>query len=185
MLLRSQMFVQSPLALLPRRWVAGRMQARLAHMPAPGSIPEPSRSRQYPEEPRVGVGVVILRNLDTSKGVEVVLIKRGTPPDMGKWSFPEVCDWLRCLKSWAICSSAKALYHATDDCRVRYSRGSRGNRAAAAQRHKPGGLQNRRSANFHQRMRMRAPGAAPPLHGCRRHTPRPKYRKNTMALRNY
>lgn len=54
---------------------------------APGSLPENNVSREFPDEPRVGVGVVVLRHLATN-GPEVVLIKRGKPPDKGKWSFP-------------------------------------------------------------------------------------------------
>ena len=103
--------MRSQLALLPRSWVAGRLQARHALTPAPGSMPEPGTSREFPDEPRVGVGVVILRNLQTpsSPGPEVVLIKRGKPPDLGNWSFPggslelgEVRGWLLCLGSCAM-----------------------------------------------------------------------------------
>lgn len=38
--------------------------------------------REYPELPRVGVGVVVL------KDGEVLLVKRGGPPLQGKWSLP-------------------------------------------------------------------------------------------------
>ncbi|KAK9816937.1 hypothetical protein WJX72_007207 [[Myrmecia] bisecta] len=44
-----------------------------------------NKSKEYPTEPRVGVGAVVLRNL---KGVEVLLIKRGKEPNKGMWSFP-------------------------------------------------------------------------------------------------
>lgn len=38
--------------------------------------------REYPEAPRVGVGVVVL------KEGQVLLVKRGAPPSQGKWSLP-------------------------------------------------------------------------------------------------
>lgn len=38
--------------------------------------------REYPDAPRVGVGIVLLR------GDEVLLVKRGKPPGMGQWSLP-------------------------------------------------------------------------------------------------
>ena len=41
-----------------------------------------SNPREYPELPRVGVGVVVL------KDGEVLLVKRGAPPLQGKWSLP-------------------------------------------------------------------------------------------------
>lgn len=44
------------------------------------SSPEPSR--QYPERPFVGVGVVVLR------GGDVLLIRRGQAPRLGQWSLP-------------------------------------------------------------------------------------------------
>lgn len=41
------------------------------------------------KEPRVGVGVIVLRHLkDSMHGKDVLLIKRGKPPSEGKWSFP-------------------------------------------------------------------------------------------------
>ncbi|OYW05069.1 MAG: phosphohydrolase, partial [Acidiphilium sp. 37-67-22] len=39
-------------------------------------------SRAYPEAPRVGIGVVLLR------GDEVLLIRRGRKPALGAWSLP-------------------------------------------------------------------------------------------------
>lgn len=39
-------------------------------------------SREYPEHPRVGVGAVVLH------GTRVLLVKRGRPPGVGKWSLP-------------------------------------------------------------------------------------------------
>lgn len=39
-------------------------------------------SREYPEHPLVGVGVVVLR------GPELLLIRRGKPPRVGQWSLP-------------------------------------------------------------------------------------------------
>ncbi len=38
--------------------------------------------REYPEVPRVGVGVVVLN------AGSVLLVKRGAPPSQGKWSIP-------------------------------------------------------------------------------------------------
>ena len=38
--------------------------------------------RRYPERPLAGVGAVIFR------GEEVLLVKRGTAPSLGKWSVP-------------------------------------------------------------------------------------------------
>ena len=39
-------------------------------------------SRAYPEAPRVGIGVVVLR------GEKVLLVRRGRPPAQGRWSLP-------------------------------------------------------------------------------------------------
>ncbi|KAL0041635.1 hypothetical protein WJX79_010229 [Trebouxia sp. C0005] len=48
-----------------------------------------SSDRSYPSEPRVGVGVVILRqNAHNKASAEVLLIKRGKAPSKGLWSFP-------------------------------------------------------------------------------------------------
>ena len=38
--------------------------------------------REYPDAPRVGVGIVLLR------GDEVLLVRRGKPPAAGLWSLP-------------------------------------------------------------------------------------------------
>lgn len=38
--------------------------------------------REYPETPLVGVGAIVL------DGGRVLLVKRGRPPALGKWSFP-------------------------------------------------------------------------------------------------
>jgi 8-oxo-dGTP diphosphatase len=38
--------------------------------------------REYPEAPRVGIGIVLLR------GDEVLLIRRARPPAEGQWSLP-------------------------------------------------------------------------------------------------
>jgi 8-oxo-dGTP diphosphatase len=38
--------------------------------------------REYPDAPRVGVGIVLLR------GDEVLLVKRARPPGAGQWSLP-------------------------------------------------------------------------------------------------
>ncbi len=39
-------------------------------------------NRRYPEQPMVGVGAIIFR------GTEVLLVKRGHEPALGKWSIP-------------------------------------------------------------------------------------------------
>ncbi len=39
-------------------------------------------NRRYPERPYAGVGAIIFR------GTEVLLVKRGRPPALGKWSIP-------------------------------------------------------------------------------------------------
>jgi len=39
-------------------------------------------SREYPEHPRVGVGAVVLHE------GRVLLVRRGRPPGIGKWSLP-------------------------------------------------------------------------------------------------
>ena len=36
--------------------------------------------------PLIGIGTIVLR--DASEGVEVLLIRRGTPPEVGRWSLP-------------------------------------------------------------------------------------------------
>jgi ADP-ribose pyrophosphatase YjhB (NUDIX family) len=38
--------------------------------------------REYPEAPRVGIGIVLLR------GDQVLLVKRARPPGAGQWSLP-------------------------------------------------------------------------------------------------
>ncbi|MCK8782911.1 NUDIX hydrolase [Roseomonas sp. NAR14] len=39
-------------------------------------------SREYPDRPWIGIGVIVLR------GEEVLLVRRGKPPRMGEWSLP-------------------------------------------------------------------------------------------------
>ena len=39
-------------------------------------------SREYPDRPLVGIGVVVLR------GAAVLLVRRGKPPNEGSWSLP-------------------------------------------------------------------------------------------------
>lgn len=58
---------------------------------APGEQPQQQRQprvRDYPEEPRVGVGVVILRALPPAQAPEVLLIRRAKEPSKGLWCFP-------------------------------------------------------------------------------------------------
>ena len=40
-------------------------------------------SREYPARPIVGVGIVVLR-----PGPEVLLVRRGKAPDLGRWALP-------------------------------------------------------------------------------------------------
>lgn len=87
MLLRSHLHRAHQALLTCRLPVAQTKGSRRVSTVAPGSLPGNNVSREFPDEPRVGVGVVVLRHLAT-KGPEVVLIKRGKPPDKGKWSFP-------------------------------------------------------------------------------------------------
>ena len=49
-----------------------------------------ARVRDYPAEPRVGVGVVVLRHVDAAVGgqAEVLLIRRAKAPAKGLWCFP-------------------------------------------------------------------------------------------------
>lgn len=50
----------------------------------PTTAPEP-RVRSYPQEPRVGVGVVVLRQLTQRKeDAEVLLIRRAKEPGKGE-----------------------------------------------------------------------------------------------------
>ena len=43
-------------------------------------------SREYPDRPIVGIGVAVLRPGD---GVpEVLLVRRGKPPNLGSWALP-------------------------------------------------------------------------------------------------
>lgn len=53
-----------------------------------GEQPRQPRTRDYPEEPRVGVGVVILRALPPARDPEVLLIRRAKEPSKGLWCFP-------------------------------------------------------------------------------------------------
>jgi ADP-ribose pyrophosphatase YjhB (NUDIX family) len=39
-------------------------------------------TREYPDRPIVGIGVVVLR------GDQVLLVRRGKPPNQGRWSLP-------------------------------------------------------------------------------------------------
>ena len=97
-------------------WLGTQQVGQRLHTPPPGSLPE-SRSRESPDEPRVGVGVVILRLSPTAQGKaapEVVLIQRGKPPDKGKWSFPggslELGEVWDCLPAFARrCAAGRAV----------------------------------------------------------------------------
>jgi len=44
-------------------------------------------NREYPSRPIVGIGIVVLRPTDGG-GAEVLLIRRGKPPNAGGWSLP-------------------------------------------------------------------------------------------------
>lgn len=50
---------------------------------AAAAVSQQPRVRDYPEEPRVGVGVVILRALPPAHEPEVLLIQRGKEPNKG------------------------------------------------------------------------------------------------------
>ena len=45
-------------------------------------------SREYPDRPWVGIGVVVFR------GEEVLLVRRGRPPRLGTWSLPGGAQYL-------------------------------------------------------------------------------------------
>lgn len=45
-------------------------------------------SREYPERPLVGVGVVLLKPPGKDTPGAVLLVRRGKPPAMGSWSLP-------------------------------------------------------------------------------------------------
>lgn len=63
---------------------AGAARSAHASDPPPSPTP-PSRVRSYPSEPRVGVGVVVLRQLTQHKrDAEVLLVRRGKPPSKGE-----------------------------------------------------------------------------------------------------
>jgi len=44
-------------------------------------------SREYPSRPIVGIGIVVLRPHDGG-GAEVLLVRRGKPPNIGAWTLP-------------------------------------------------------------------------------------------------
>jgi 8-oxo-dGTP diphosphatase len=44
-------------------------------------------SREYPSRPIVGIGIVVLRPRDAG-GAEVLLVRRGKPPNIGAWTLP-------------------------------------------------------------------------------------------------
>ena len=45
-------------------------------------------SREYPTQPIVGVGAVVLRHNAESASFEVLLVKRANAPSQGEWSLP-------------------------------------------------------------------------------------------------
>jgi len=45
-------------------------------------------SRDYPSRPMVGIGVVLLRPSNDGTPEAVLLVRRGKPPAMGRWSLP-------------------------------------------------------------------------------------------------
>jgi len=63
--------------------------------------------REYPEAPRVGVGIVVL------KEGEVLLVKRGAPPSQGKWSLPGG------LVQLGESAEAAAVREAAEECGLR------------------------------------------------------------------
>lgn len=65
------------------------------------SVATVDKVRDYPLEPRVGVGVVILRNLDRP---EVLLIRRAKEPNKGYWS---------------VCGGSQELGETLVECAVR------------------------------------------------------------------
>lgn len=44
--------------------------------------------REYPTRPLVGIGVVLLRPPTLTTQGAVLLVRRGTPPNIGRWSLP-------------------------------------------------------------------------------------------------
>jgi ADP-ribose pyrophosphatase YjhB (NUDIX family) len=52
---------------------------------APGSAAV--ESREYPSRPIVGIGIVVLRPRGDG-GAEVLLVRRGKPPNIGAWTLP-------------------------------------------------------------------------------------------------
>ena len=44
-------------------------------------------NREYPSRPIVGIGIAVLRPIDGG-GAEVLLVRRGKAPNIGRWSLP-------------------------------------------------------------------------------------------------
>ena len=44
--------------------------------------------REFPSQPIVGVGAVVLQRYPGGVGLEVLLVKRANPPSQGEWSLP-------------------------------------------------------------------------------------------------
>ncbi len=65
------------MASIPPRGIPARAARRDIRVP-----PGPALSREYPQRPVVGIGVAVLR------GEHLLLVRRGTPPNLGAWSLP-------------------------------------------------------------------------------------------------
>ncbi|KAI7839974.1 hypothetical protein COHA_006295 [Chlorella ohadii] len=68
---------------------AATEQQQQQQPPAAGSTEQQqAKVRNYPDEPRVGVGIVVLRQLPPANTPEVLLIRRAKEPSKGMWCFP-------------------------------------------------------------------------------------------------
>lgn len=57
------------------------------HHRRPYCVPiEAGKSREYPTEPRIGIGVSVFRQWQSK--LQILLIKRGKEPNKGQWCFP-------------------------------------------------------------------------------------------------
>ena len=68
---------------------AAAEQQQQQQQPASSSVQpqdqQQPKVRNYPDEPRVGVGIVILRQLPPADAPEVLLIRRAKEPSKGRW----------------------------------------------------------------------------------------------------